>query len=437
MTRFRRLKHSLARVTGVHAALDRRIRAVEDKHGRETQILATALEAAEQELLDTQSRAEKAEYEYRKARRVATGYADIAVLFDQLPRHEYGSLTPGVKGWSEKWAEAEGLKILMFANRDFAGSFYKWTAAINDHTEHAARLVVTAPHRYGYQMDLLLPNPSLVTSSWIDLWKQADVMHLKDETGFHKGPHVLPQEMLADFDGPRIFTQYGGYARKQQDDLDYRRFVSQFDRTVSMTPDLCFDWLGDNPIYIPHSIDTLRFGFEWTDKSVIGHSPSTRSRKGTEEFLEALRLVQDEKDLKLDLIEGLPHAEVMDRKRNLGLFFDQAGRESVETLGTDKVIGWYGNSAIEAAVFGVPTIAHLSEAALVGAERAGITDIRGIPILNTEPGTKGLRDTILTYLDLSYVEKSTLANDTRRFVERFHGQQPVAERLSELYAELL
>jgi hypothetical protein len=134
----------------------------------------------------------------------------------------------------------------------------------------------------------------------------------------------------------------------------------------------------------------------------------------------------------LDLIEGVQHSEAIARKRNLGLFFDQAGRE-MKSLGTEAVIGWYGNSALEAAVHGVPTIAHLSESALAGAERAGVSRIRDIPIVNTPLGTDGIRSTIKSLLDMTGSERLELAHETRRFVETFHSQTAVGGKLGKLY----
>ncbi len=422
----RNIKRSLARVTGVEAAIKRRTEAVDARYRSE-------IDALMSEITLQRSRAERAEYLYRTNRRAAGAYAQT---FDRISKHEYGSLVPGVEAWSRKWRDTRGLRILMFANCDYAGSFYKWTAAINDHTEHAARLVVTIPHHYGYEIDLLLPNPALIKSNWDSLWGEADVLHLKDEIGFFRGPNVLPQEMLTSFQGPKVFTQYGGYARLQQDQAEYREFLSEFDQVVSMTPDLCFEWLGPTPSYIPHSIDSTSMPFRWSDKPLIGHSPSTRARKGTDDFLKAIDLLRVDYEIELDLIEGVSHSEVMNRKQHLGLFFDQAGREVKEELGIDTVIGWYGNSAIEAAVFGIPTVAHMSQNALEGAERAGVKEIQDIPILNTPLGVDGVRNTISSVLDMSVSERTDLAIRTRRFVELFHSQESVARRLDHLYADL-
>lgn len=428
MRLWRRARRWVARVTGVEAVLKRRIEAEREK-------LRAEIEHHARQARVQRRRAQGAEKLYRTNRRRANELADVLRIVRHIPRYEYGSLFPGREEWAERWRNPTGLRILLFAKSDYAGSFYKWADAINAHTEYAARLVVTATHQYEYPVDLVIPNPNLIDSDWPELWAEADIIHLKDETGFLHGSNRLPSEMLSSFQGPRIFTQYGGYARKHRDDPEYQVFVKKFDLIISMTPDLCFEWLGDNPTYIPHSIDSERFSFTWTDRPVIGHSPSTRARKGTEDFLAAVGDLQRDRDITLDVIEGVTHEEVMTRKRNLGIFFDQAGREQA-SLGTTDTVGWYGNSAIEAAVYGVPTVAHLSEPALAGAERAGKSDIREIPIVNTPLGPDGIYQTLARLLDMPAQDRRDLAVRTRKFIVSFHDQPAVGQELAKAYSSL-
>jgi hypothetical protein len=429
---WRRIRRWVARVTGVEAALRRRIEAERAKHRAEVEALTDHLE---RQIRVQRRRAQGAEKLYRTNRRRANELEDVSRVLDHIPRYEYGSLLPGQAEWADRWRTPTGLRILMFAKSDYAGSFYKWADAINEHTEHVARLVVTASHKYKYPVDLLIANPNLIESDWRELWAEADIIHIKDETGFMNQSNRLPPEMLHSFEGPRVFTQYGGYARKHRHDPDYQDFVKKFDLTISMTPDLCFEWLGDEPTYIPHSIDSSHYPFTWSDKPVIGHSPSTRARKGTEDFLAAVEALQADHDVILDVIEGVTHQEVMRRKRDLGIFFDQAGREQA-SLGTTDIVGWYGNSAIEAAVYGVPTVAHLSEAALAGTERAGKTDIRDIPIVNTPLGADGIRQTLAGILDMTAQDRGDLAVRTRKFIESFHDQPVVGQELAKAYSSL-
>ena len=378
---------------------------------------------------------EHAERKYRSQRRRADDLTSTLKAFERLG-YRYGSLTPGVNAWQKKWDASAGKRILLLAKTDYSGSFYKWAQAINENTDFAARLVCTQGHSFGYPLDLVLPNPNHFKSKWRDLWLEADVLHLKDEVGFMNGSNMLPAEMLDGFEGPRIHTQYGGYARKHSEDPAYISFLRSFDEVVSMTPDLCFEWLGSSPIFIPHSVDTRSFQYQWTDSNVVAHSPSTAGRKGTSNFIRAFEQLSESLGLRLDLIQGVSHEACIERKRHAGLFFDQAGREMIDSLGIDTVIGWYGNSALEAAVHGIPTAAHLSEFSLRRAEESGLLDRNEIPFLNIGLEIAKMSDCLREYFSLSSKEKKEISLATRKYVEQFHSHEAVAQQLEKTYSRL-
>ncbi len=195
-----------------------------------------------------------------------------------------------------------------------------------------------------------------------------------------------------------------------------------------MTPDLCYAWFSGH--YIPHGIDTERFRYSWTDGTKLGHSPSIPKRKATDELIAAVEGL----DLSLDVITGVSHAECLARKQTCSLFFDQAGREAA--LGVSDVIGWYANSALEAAVHGIPTIAHLSDDAFARAAAAGC-DIRDTcAIVNTPMGVEGIRETMQELLRLSHADRADLSRRTRGWIEAFHSYEVVGRRLADLYRNL-
>ena len=360
-----------------------------------------------------------------------TGSPEDAMV---LPKYQYGSYTPGVEDWRERWESRPGKRILLFAKRDYSGSFMGWARAINEFTDYAARLVVTGAHAYGYPLDLLFPTGNLIDSHFARLRDEADVIHIKDETGFFDGNNRLPRDFFSSSGKPLVFTHYGGYARKCQDDPRYREFVRSFDARITMTPDLNYPWFDGR--FIPHSVDVRKYPFSWRDGNVVTHSPSTRARKGTEQFLEAVASLE-ERGIALDLIEGVPHEECVMRKSRATVFFDQAGRERVEKLGIDTVVGWYGNSALEAAAYGVPTIAHLSEESFAGSDRAGRPIREECAILNTPLGVDGLRETLARFFEATPPRREELAFRTRSWVEGFHSYPAVARELSDVYDQLV
>jgi hypothetical protein len=202
---------------------------------------------------------------------------------------------------------------------------------------------------------------------------------------------------------------------------------------VAMTPDLLFPWF--DGAYIPHAIDTRVTPYSWSPGSVLSHSPSNPQRKGTRELVRAIAGLTD-LQLEFDLVQGVSHSECLQRKRQANLFFDQAGRESRRALGVDTVVGWYGNSALEAAAHGIPTVAHLSRSALEAADRAR-GDVSGrCAIINTPLGVEGIAKTIRWFFDLSTEEQTSLSKATHAWVEEFHSYSAVARQLQALYLKV-
>ena len=321
--------------------------------------------------------------------------------------------------------------MLFYATKDYSGSFFKWADAINRHTAYAARLVLIRPHQYGYETDLIMALPDAIDQSdFSGLAEEADIIHIKDETGFFLNTNGLEPDVFTSHNKPMIFTAYGGYMRKLEGDPEFRKYVLGFDARVAMTPDLVFDWF--DGYFVPHAIDISSYRNIWRDGKVLAHSPSNKARKGTEDLLRAIADV----DVEFDMIHGVSHAECLDRKQASNLFFDQAGTEVMEEMGNSTVIGWYGNSALEAAVCGIPTIAHLSNNAFEGARRAGRDIQKQCAIVNTPLGAEGIRETIVEYFNLSPTERK-FARQTRAWMEDFHSYQACSRELVKIYDDVL
>lgn len=365
----------------------------------------------------------------------------LSFRLEAVPRFRYCSYTPGVPGWERRWDDRPGRRVLLYAPRDFAGSAMNLAEATNRHTAFAARVASFTRHQFGYPGDLLMPPPGLDDSGWRRLLEEADVIHVVDETFFTDEAGPLPRDFyegLAELrqwvlekNSPRVYTHLGGYARKFRDDADYRRQVLACEARIAMSPDLAFDWFeGD---YVPLAIDMSRFEYAWANGHRIAHSPSSRQRKGTDLFLEAMRGV----DAELDLIENVGHAECMARMRNSTLFFDQAGNEQPEKLGVDHVIGWYGTAAVEAQAYGIPTVAHLSREALDNARRAGKDIEERCAVLNVPRDPDGMRSVIQAFLRLDKRGRERLSRQARQWAEEFHDLSVVGPELATIYERVL
>ncbi|MFV0253067.1 MAG: glycosyltransferase [Beutenbergiaceae bacterium] len=343
-----------------------------------------------------------------------------------LPRHQHDSMVPPHPEWEERWHQDRS-RVLFLVTQDYGGSAYQWVQAINRHTEWAARLAVVVPHPFGYPNDLVLGAAEAIGADFRALMDQADVIQIKDESGFLSGINQFEPDFLTSIDKPLVTTLYGSQARRRQNTDSFRDHVNGFEGVVSLTPDLCFEWI-DRPYYVPAAVDYADIPLTWTDTRSIAHSPSSRELKGTALLEQAVA----ELDLTVDIITGATHAQTLDRVAHAGLFFDQAGADTI----SGEVIGWYGNAALEAASRGIPTIAHLSPRALDGAERGGYPARDRMAILNTERDAGALRTLIDDHLAKAPEERQELSTATRKWVEKYHGAQVIGRRLTALYEQI-
>lgn len=359
-----------------------------------------------------------------------------------MPRHQFGSITPGLAGWQKRWDETPiERRVMMIAPRDFAGSMYKWAAALNQCSNYAVRLVTFSEHAFGYSNDLVVPECDKERFSGVmALYDQAGILHLKDEISWFSRTEAFTNIELIDrlfFDAaslkPRVFTHYGSNARILKSDARYVNAVRSFDQRIAMTPDLNYTWF--DGCYIPHTIDTDSTKHCWTDSCLLAHSPSKPELKGTDLVEASLKALEREpawKGWRVDIISGVPFSECMERKQRASLFFDQAGQYSQATYGITGVVGWYGNSAVEAMALGIPTIAHLSDDAFLGAQRASV-DMSMCPIINIEPTVDGMTRALARFAASSASERFELSKATRQFAADFHSYPAVAARLSGSY----
>ena len=351
----------------------------------------------------------------------------------------------GDKSWAIRWNKTDAARrVLLISPADYAGSMYKWAECINTTTQYAARLVTFGRHRYGYPNDVVVNPRSMGDREYLKgLVDDAAVLHLKDEYTWHRprmenmfGETIRNIFLGEEFSSkPKVFTLYGGYARSFKECRYFIDTVSQFAARIVMTPDLNYDWV--EGIYIPHAINAKTTEFSWRNSNIVSHSPSSSQRKGTYLFREAVSYLQAthpefRKEWSVDVIHDVSFDECMRRKKRASLFFDQAGRDRTADVGVDDIIGWYGNSAIEAMVYGIPTIAHVSDVALRRAENAGVR-ISHLPVVPVQRSRSSMVEAIREFVSSSLEERVELAKRTRRFIEEFHSYDTCGRQLERVY----
>lgn len=241
------------------------------------------------------------------------------------------------------------MKIVMVTTNDPAGTAIQFTRALNRFTPHRCRLITTElRYNFYYEKDLHVP--------WLEdygeleqVLAEADLFHFHmtaDEDlplgpfrvrDFHRGQPVIHHHHGEPaFRGdPRPFVE-------RERALGRQALVS--------TPDLLrlhpeARWIPnpvplDDPDYMPAERPER-------EEIWVGHSPTRRELKNTEEFRAVMeRLAAADRRLRACVIENTPHRECLRIKSQCDLFFDH-------------MQGYFGVSSLEALSLGVPTVAGL------------------------------------------------------------------------------
>jgi len=202
-----------------------------------------------------------------------------------------------------------------------------------------------------------------------------------------------------------------------------KRISSFVEKTFYVNPDLSVV-LPPESLFIPYShIDYRNICFiprSTNGKKIkIVHAPSNRAAKGTSHILETIEKIQSmNPQVTLELIENLPHIEAMAKYREADLVIDQL------------FAGWYGGLAVEAMAIGVPVMCYLRKEDFRSLNPKMIQDL---PIINVN--RNNLEQKILDFLKLTDEEILELRRDNRRFVEKWHDVEEIAEQVLNHYDE--
>tara|TARA_B110000196_G_C21131056_1_gene658485 strand:+ start:65 stop:2173 length:2109 start_codon:yes stop_codon:yes gene_type:complete len=182
-------------------------------------------------------------------------------------------------------------------------------------------------------------------------------------------------------------------------------------RTV-LTPDLLIN--GEKIMYTPHAFPVTKSKFQenHNERLIVSHAPSNNSKKGTDSLiLPALEKLSEKYDFEISLITGMSHQKCLDLIKKSDIFIDQV------------LVGFYGNAALEAMSYGIPTMTYLNEKYLnmIG------TSNKKLPLINIPYQTeKAIVETLEIFL--KYPNKlKKIANKTKKWVEVHHDYQSIGK----------
>lgn len=340
----------------------------------------------------------------------------------------------------------KGKKIVLLSKVDNAASGYRLAEAVNLTTNNFVEYIVLYNERFPPG---LKKRPTLYEDSPIPLpktfrdpkrrgWKvfsdhnaariqtlvdDADIIHFKgDDLPVDDFIHSvrIPRNK------PRIVTVSGSFFRRSDSSLvsmpvaEISEYVKLTDFRSAMTPDLNYPEF--DALFTQQTMDTTTQPNKWTPqegKLVFAHSPSQRAKKGTEQFLEAINILQRSyPKIEVDLLEGLDYAECLKKKHQATVFFDQS------------IAGFYGNSAIEAMAAGIPTACNISQQAKAQSDGKINEDC---PIINCGDTVSSMVEAFGALMDS---DLETLSLRTKQWTDAFHSYEAVGTMWGEIYRNL-
>lgn len=238
-------------------------------------------------------------------------------------------------------------------------------------------------------------------------WNEADVVHLHD--GFHAMPTRRRSGIVVTWHGTG-FREASTLLLKQQKRHRCIGTVSTLDLWLLAPDDV--EWLP-----APH--DTMSYWHMHNDMPRedgplrIGHAPTNRALKNTDDFLAACERLASETEIEVVLIEGCDWIDSITLKATCDIWYDQ-------------VAFGYGGNGIEAMAMGIPVICGAQDDTLAEYERR----FGAIPFVLADPGT--IYDA-LALLVGSEEERLVWGARGRAHAEMFHSYKAVADRLEPLY----
>lgn len=243
------------------------------------------------------------------------------------------------------------------------------------------------------------------------LWRDADVVHLHDD-GFAAVDYMQRRKRVPDRPLVMHFHNSGFRANPEPYLAECeRRGALPIVSTLDLRNGRDLAWL-PAPFDVP-TLEAMRAPGD-PDRIRIMHSPTSRAVKGTDEFLDACRRLQnDGYPVDVLLAERITWAESLAMRATADIVFDQVP------------IG-YGCSAIEGMAMGIPVVA--------GGSKQTLTEIRRevgiVPYHHTEPGQiyDALRRLVA---DPGY--RVELGARGREYAGRYHDYPAVVERATAIY----
>jgi len=315
------------------------------------------------------------------------------------------------------------MKVSILCQKDQAGSGMMFVRALRD-SGHQATLFVRMAHQYGYEYDVLYVGPKSERKKIAkDSILNSDIIHFKGDQLPFTGCFKILRDMHPP---PTVVTVGGSGFRRRSDDLPDEtcqhwypvgRYRAITQAMSAITPDLMY---APDIMLTPHAHPEVPIEYRHRKVPVIGHSPSSREKKGTDSlFLPAIDILR-KRGVVFDtmVIEGVNNQECIEQKSQCSVFFDQG------------VLPAYGMSAVEAMMRGIPVVTRMSDEV-----KQRDPAFAGSPLLFFDKRSpEVLADKLQEAVEC---DLQKLSGQTHEWAMSMHSYKPVAKRLECLYEKAL
>jgi len=308
------------------------------------------------------------------------------------------------------------MKIALISRFDYCGSGYRMAQAIGMNTNHHVQYfrLVHDDMSFGRPQPLFnVTGDKMGINEGVmgevnALLKDVDILHFKGDE-----PPIEKYFPLIDKSKPKVISVSGSFFRRGKSRVaqplePIEAYLSCTDKRTSLMADLNYPEFDAQ--FVPHPVVDTEYTWKPRKKPLIVHAPTSKRKKGTDVFLEAVKNF----DVDVEVIYGQPHSVALEAISRATIFFDQCRQES------------YGNATIESMARGIPTLTQLSDKSIEWS--GGLLDAS--PIVNTGSTVESLSRAIEEMLnkDLKVVSKKT-----KSFCDRTHGYENVAQMWDNIY----
>lgn len=181
-----------------------------------------------------------------------------------------------------------------------------------------------------------------------------------------------------------------------------------------LNPDLSYV-LPRRATFLPYALELSiksadRSGHESHDVFVVGHAPTSRAVKGTDDVIRAVDALNSRGvECELLLVENLEHSEALRKYQQADIFVDQLRA------------GWYGALAVEVMALGKPVISYLREEDF-HVLPAGMRE--ALPVISSQ--ASNLQEVLERVVRFSVEERDAIGAQSKQYARTWHSPVVVA-----------